>query len=63
MVARVCYRSAARMIVVSEDDTYSGHGLEQLSQVFTVKEHRQLAASDVRDWLIAIGKVLQKRRL
>ena len=51
------------MFVVSEDDTYSGYGLEQLSQVFTVKEHRQLAASDVRDWLIAVGKVLQKRRL
>ena len=29
----------------------------------TVKEHRQLAASDVRDWLIAVGKALQKRRL
>ena len=63
VVARVGYRSAARMFVVSEDDTYSGYGLEQLSQVFTVKEHRQLAASDVRDWLIAVGKVLQKRRL
>ena len=63
VVARVGYRSAARMFVVSEDDTYSGYGLEQLSQVFTVKEHRQLAASDVRDWLIAVGKALQKRRL
>ena len=51
------------MFVVSEDDTYSGYGLEQLSQVFTVKEHRQLAASDVRGWLIAVGKALQKRRL
>ena len=51
------------MFDTSEDDVYSGYGLEQLSLVYTVTEHQPLAASDVRDWLIALGKALQKRRL
>ena len=51
------------MFDTSEDDVYSGYGLEQHSLVYTVNEHKPLAASDVREWLMALGKALQKRRL
>ena len=37
--------------------------LEELSQVFTEETHAPLAASDMRDWLIALGAALGKKRL
>ena len=42
---------------------YEEYTLAELSQVFTEETHAPLAASDMRDWLIALGAALGKKRL
>ena len=42
---------------------YEACTLEELSLVFMEETHTPLAASDVRDWLSALGRALGKKRM